>query len=170
MTGRPEQRPGEFKHEPNRVGAYRFVDPELVAGTLTRASPLLDVPGTALGRGVLAMVIVSEVHPFADGNGRLARVFLNAPLSAAGLSRIIVPTVWRTEYLDGLRRLSREGNVALLLRVLEHAWRWTGGMPWHTDHTMVRAELERTNALATPDEALTEGLRLELPVGIRGLL
>jgi len=34
-----------------------------------------------MARALLAMFIVSEVHPFIDGNGRLARLVMNAELS-----------------------------------------------------------------------------------------
>jgi prophage maintenance system killer protein len=35
---------------------------------------------TAWERSVLAMFVVSEVHPFDDGNGRVARIMMNAEL------------------------------------------------------------------------------------------
>ena len=33
------------------------------------------------------MFLVSEAHPFADGNGRTARIMMNAELIAAGQER-----------------------------------------------------------------------------------
>jgi Fic family protein len=48
------------------------------------------------------MFLVAEVHPFADGNGRVARIMMNAELVAARESRIIVPTVFRNNYLMAL--------------------------------------------------------------------
>lgn len=44
------------------------------------------------------MFMISEVHPFNDGNGRVARVMMNAELVRADQSRIIVPTVFREDY------------------------------------------------------------------------
>lgn len=58
----------------------------------------------------MAMFLVSEVHPFNDGNSRLARLLMNAELSVVGACRIIIPTLFREEYMDCLRVLSREGN------------------------------------------------------------
>ena len=43
--------------------------------------------------------MISEVHPFNDGNGRIARVMMNAELVRADQSRIIVPTVFREDYI-----------------------------------------------------------------------
>jgi Fic family protein len=48
--------------------------------------------------------------PFADGNGRVARIMMNAELVAAGESRIIVPTIYRNNYLMALTALSQNGN------------------------------------------------------------
>jgi fido (protein-threonine AMPylation protein) len=36
------------------------------------------------------MFFVSEVHPFLDGNGRLARVVMNAELAAARQMRVLI--------------------------------------------------------------------------------
>jgi Fic family protein len=38
------------------------------------------------------MFLISEVHPFDDGNGRVARAFMNAELVAAGHCRILIPS------------------------------------------------------------------------------
>jgi len=67
-----------------------------------------------MARALLAMFLVAEVHPFTDGNGRLARLVMNAELSVVGASRIIVPTLCREEYLDCLRVLTRQGEPAPL--------------------------------------------------------
>ena len=53
------------------------------------------------------MFVIAEVYPFLDGNGRIARIFMNAELDACGLCRIIIPTVYREDYLLALRKLSR---------------------------------------------------------------
>ena len=69
MEGRPTKRPGEFKDRMNRAGSTEFVAPHLVDGTLREGwrigQELLD----PFARAVFAMFLVSEVHPFIDGNG-----------------------------------------------------------------------------------------------------
>ena len=65
------------------------------------------------------MFVVSEVHPFLDGNGRLARIMMNAELSTAQQTKIIVPTVYREDYLGALRRLTRNNDPKVYIRMLE---------------------------------------------------
>ncbi|MEJ0057694.1 MAG: Fic family protein [Bacteroidota bacterium] len=69
------------------------------------------------------MFIVSEVHPFLDGNGRVARVMMNAELSSKGQSKIIIPTVYREDYMGALRKLTRQrlpgAYIWMLLRAHE---------------------------------------------------
>ena len=163
LAGRPDQAPGFWKTEANRVGAYDFVVPDLVEGTLRKGLALLpDIP-PGIGRALYVMFVVSEVHPFRDGNGRVARVMMNAELSAADAARIVVPSVYRDEYVAGLRRASlNDGDLDGLIRIMAHAWRWTAAMPW-ADRAAVEGQLEATNALQDPITAHETGLYLELP-------
>jgi hypothetical protein len=130
MKERPEVGPGEFKMLANRAGNTEFVSPRLVRGTLIEGSKLLASvpPGTA--RALMAMFLVSEVHPFADGNGRLARLVMNAELSVVNSSRIIVPTLFREEYLDCLRVLTREGNPTPFLDAMQWIHHWTASFDY----------------------------------------
>ena len=163
LVGRPDHEPGCWKTEANRVGAYDFVAPELVEGTLRKGLALASHVPSGIGRALYMMFVVLEVHPFRDGNGRVARVMMNAELSAADASRIVIPSVSRDEYISGLRRASLyHGDLSALVRVMAHAWRWTAAMPW-ADRAAVEGQLEATNALQDPVTAREAGLRLELP-------
>jgi Fic family protein len=42
------------------------------------------------------------IHPFADGNGRVARLIMNTLLIQKGFLPIIIPPVLRREYIDAL--------------------------------------------------------------------
>ena len=162
MAGRPETLPGEFKVAPNRAGQTLFVAPELVSGTLERGFSLYRSLESPFARATYMMFLVSEIHPFADGNGRIARVMMNAELVAGGEERIIVPTVFRDNYLAALRALSRTGRPDPLIRVLDYAQRWTLAVNW-TSIPETRRELEACNAFLDSDEAETEGVRLRMP-------
>ena len=145
MVERPEVGPGEFKVKVNRAGNTEFVAPRLVRGTLVEGSKLLlSVPlGTA--RALLAMFLVSEVHPFKDGNGRLARLVMNAELSVVGACRIIIPTLFREEYLDCLRVLTREGNPAPFVAAMQKVHEWTAAFDYQ-DLDVVIASMKACNA------------------------
>ena len=162
MGGRPEKGPGRFKERANRAGQTVFVDPELVEGTLRAGFDQYAQISDPFGRAVFAMFFLAEVHPFADGNGRIARIFMNAELVAAKQVRIIIPTVYREDYLSGLRAVTRTRQFPALYRVLDYARRYTAAINF-TSRATAEEDLERTNALMDPREAERNGLRLQLP-------
>lgn len=162
LAGRPEKRPGEFKQRANRAGGTEFVAPELVSGTLARGYQLMAPLDDPFSRAAYLMFVVSEVHPFDDGNGRVARIMMNAELAAAGEHRIIVPSVFRNEYLAGLRALTHNGNAGPLARVLDFAQRYTAGIDF-SSLDGAQQQLAATNAFLDPAEAERRGLKLQLP-------
>ena len=87
------------------------------------------------------MFLVSEVHPFADGNGRTARIMMNVELVAASEERIVIPTVYRANYLSALKALSQSARPEPLIRVLDYAQRWTAAVDWRSVEE-TRRELE----------------------------
>ena len=88
MEGRPEKEPGRFKTEANRAGFTFFVVPELIEGTLDKGFEFYRSLSSPLHRAIFMMFLTAEVHPFVDGNGRVARIMMNAELVAAGENRI----------------------------------------------------------------------------------
>jgi len=101
--------------------ATSLVAPELVLGTLREGLRIFHTLNTPFQRAALMMFMISEVHPFADGNGRLARAMMNAELSAAEEFRILIVTSYRTDYLDSLRRLSRRNDPSIYPKMLARA-------------------------------------------------
>jgi hypothetical protein len=128
MAGRPDKHPGEFKTLVNQVGATLFVSPELVRGTLVEGFARLGDLDTAWERSVCVMFVVAEVHPFDDGNGRVARIMMNAELTASGESRVIIPTVYRSDYLGALRRLTRDDDPTVLVKAMRFAHDYTASI------------------------------------------
>src|ERR1039458_5607060 len=162
MEGRPEQGPGRFKTEANRAGSTFFVAPELVSGTLAKGFEIYRSLAAPLHRAIFMMFLISEVHPFADVNGRVARIMMNAELVASGESRIVVPTVYRNNYLMALKALSQNGITGAVVRMLDFAQRYTSAVDF-ADLNRARFILERTNAFADPNEADARGISLILP-------
>ncbi len=168
MTGRPEERPGHFKTKRNRAGNTEFVAPSRVRGTLRRGYERYGALPPGFSRAVFAMFLIAEVHPFGDGNGRVARAFANAELTAAGQQRLVIPIVFRDDYLQALRAMSRLEAPAALIRVLSRAQEWAGSIDWSSANS-ARADLERTHALLTPAEAEEQGLILRTTNELAGL-
>jgi Fic family protein len=123
MEQRPAKSPGQFKSMANCAGQTVFVVPDLVEGTLAEGLSLCHSMETPFQRAVFMMFLVAEVHPFADGNGRTARIMMNAELIAAHEERIVIPTVYRGNYLAALKALSLTGTADPLIRTLDYAQR-----------------------------------------------
>ncbi|HET7233551.1 MAG TPA: Fic family protein [Longimicrobium sp.] len=157
MGGRPDKRPGEFKLEVNRAGLTVFVEPALVRGTLKQGWDMLRSIPDPFRRAALMMFIVSEVHPFDDGNGRLARVMMNAELIAGRQRRIFIPTSYRDDYLLALRALSRQREPEPLLKMLEFAQAFSDAIDF-TDLQGALEVLRRSNAFERDPTA-----RLRMP-------
>jgi hypothetical protein len=125
LRERPEIAPGHWKQSPNQVGGREFVRPDLVEGTLREGFRIYESLPAGFGRAAFAMFLVAEVHPFTDGNGRMARLLMNAELSAAGQQRIIVTTSDRGDYLAALRGMTNVGNADAYTAVLAALQRGT---------------------------------------------
>lgn len=163
MAARPEKNPGIFKIKPNYAGGTRFVDPDLVEGTLVRGFGALSNLSDPFARAVAMMALITECHPFDDGNGRVARLTSNAELSAAGQVRIIIPTVYRNNYIAALNGFSGEaGQGQSLLAVLDFAQKWTNSVDW-SNYDEACAVVENCNAFRDPGAAEITGHRLKLP-------
>ena len=162
LAGRPELRPGAFKRVPNQAGATLFVQPEDVRGTLERGFELGRSLETPFQRAVFTHFLVAEVHPFTDGNGRIARIMMNAELAAGGEERIVIPAVYRGNYLAAQRALTHNGVPDPLIRTLDFAQRWTAAVEWRTVEATADL-LAECNAFLDSDTAEQEGRRLRLP-------
>lgn len=152
IESRRDKNPGEFKTERNRVGTTWFVDPDMVLGTLLKANEFIMRAETPANRAALAMFVVAEVHPFTDGNGRTARLAMNQLLTSAGLTRIIIPTVFRDDYLSALNAMSSNADPVPLLRMLTRASRFSQWLDMSSTNRCFAA-LTRSHAMAKPSEA-----------------
>ena len=162
MGGRPQASPGEFKERSNQFGSMVFVAPDDVHGTLAEGLRIYQRLTEPLHRAVFMMFLVSEVHPFTDGNGRVARVMMNAELAAAGQVRVLIPIVYRSNYLAALRALSGNAWPEPIIKTLVFAQRYVAAIPWD-DLEGALAVLTRTNAFVRPEEGDDEGIRLRIP-------
>lgn len=152
LEGRPNCTPGMFKQRANQAGDTVFVAPELVEGTLRYGFRYYRALSSPLARAIYMMFLCSEVHPFVDGNGRISRMMMNAELSAADTARIIVPTVFREDYLLALRKLSRNNRPDTYVNVMERLQLFSASIPC-SDFEAAKSFLQDTNAFSDAESA-----------------
>ena len=162
MSARSDKNPGQYKTQHNRAGSTEFVAPELVRGTLDLGFKAFLSLATPFQRAVFMMFLVAEVHPFSDGNGRLSRIMMNAELVSAGEQRIIIPTIYRANYLSALKAISNRTSAEPLIRMLDFAQRFTRAIDWR-NFARAEAELREAKAFMDSAEADEQGIRLRLP-------
>ena len=151
LQARTSKKPGEFKDRNNRAGNTEFVDWGLVNGTLKKGFEWYTLLKDSFSKAVYLMFLVSEVHPFLDGNGRLARVMMNAELTSKGLTKIIIPTVYREDYMGALRKLTRQHIADPYIRMMTRAYEFSATLNQETIDEMERY-LEMCDAFKEPKE------------------
>lgn len=145
MKARPDRNPGMFKMQNNHAGDTHFVDCTLVRGTLRKGYEYYRALEHPFAKSLFMLFMISEIHPFSDGNGRISRIMMNAELVAAGQSKIIIPTVFRDDYLNALRRLTRRSDPSVLIRALSRVRQFSANITGN-DFDATRKYLESCNA------------------------
>jgi hypothetical protein len=148
---RPEIGPGQWKLRPNQVGGRLFVAPDLVEGTLRESHRIYSSLPSGFARAAFAMFLVTEVHPFADGNGRVARLLTNSEMTAAGEQRIVVLTRDRDDYLAALRGMTNHGHADAYTAVLAELQRRTR-LTDYSSLPAARQDLDAQGAFDEPDD------------------
>jgi len=125
--GKPSRKqiiPGDYKTTPNNVltatgEMFEFAPPTEVPVRMERLVKWLDASLTA---GTIHPVMIAAklhhdfvlIHPFDDGNGRVARMLVNYLFMRLGYPPIIVPTERKKDYLVALR-LADAGDILELV-------------------------------------------------------
>ena len=152
LSARKDKNPGQFKEKNNRAGNTHFVDVKLMRGTLIKGFDFYKALSQPFAKAAYIMFLISEVHPFVDGNGRIARIMMNAELVKEDQSKIIIPTVYREDYLDALRRLSRQQGPALYIKMLQKAHKFSANI-YDDNMDEMQKYLVSCHAFQEPTEA-----------------
>ncbi len=151
LSARSTKHPGQFKDKENFAGRTAFVHPELVRGTLIKGFDYYNALIDPFSRACFMMFMISEVHPFLDGNGRIARIMMSAELTRERESKIIIPTVYRDDYIGALRKLSRQSDPDAYIRMLERAHVFSE-LVYGEDIDAMQEHLERCHAFDEPEK------------------
>jgi hypothetical protein len=158
LSARISKYPGQFKDKNNRAGTTEFVDWQLVTGTLKKGFEWYTMLKHPFAKAAYIMFMISEVHPFIDGNGRISRVMMNAELGAAGLSKIIIPTVFRDDYMGTLKKLTKQRDGDAYIRMLLRAWEFSSTV-YDDDLDSMEQYLQQCNAFIQPKDGYLRIIR-----------
>lgn len=151
LSSRVDKRPGQFKERNNRAGNAFFVDFKLVRGTLVRGFEYYKALTNPFARAAYIMFLVSEVHPFEDGNGRIARVMMNAEFVSGNQCKIIIPTVYREDYLLTMKKLTNREDPSAYVDMLIRAHQFSESL--HDDnYEGIYNYLKSHNAFYEPND------------------
>lgn len=103
---------GGSKHVPLSVDGMRDAMPTFFE--------LLETEPEASVRAVLGHFVFVFIHPYMDGNGRMARFLMNVMLASGGYPWTVIPVQKRTEYMDVLEQASIKFDIAPLSKFLAY--------------------------------------------------
>ena len=84
---------------------------------------LLESEAEPSVKAVLGHWLFGYIHPYADGNGRMARFVMNALLASGGYPWTVIQVDDRDDYLAALERASIEHDVEPFARFVARACR-----------------------------------------------
>lgn len=116
-----------YRNHPVYLRGSQHVPPrtEAVADGMNGLFDLLEAENEASVRAVLGHWLVGYVHPYPDGNGRMARFLMNAMLASGGYPWTVVRVDDRKAYLAGLEEASGNMNVKTFAAFLAARVQWS---------------------------------------------
>jgi Fic/DOC family protein len=102
-----------YRSQPVYLRGSRHVPPrwESVADAMSTLFDLLEKEKEPFVRAVLGHWMIGYIHPYHDGNGRIARFLMNAMLVSGGYPWTVIRVEDRAEYLDALESASSEISI-----------------------------------------------------------
>ena len=109
-----------YRNEAVFLRASRYVPPrwEAVRDAMSALFELLEMEEEPGVRAVLGHWLVGYIHPYADGNGRMARFLMNAMLASGGYPWTLVRVEDRTAYLTVLDSASIDAVIGPFARFI----------------------------------------------------
>ncbi len=116
-----------YRNDAVYLRTSRYVPPrwEAVRDAMPAMFDLLEHESEPGVRAVLGHWLFGYVHPYPDGNGRMARFMMNAMLASGGYPWTVVRVEDRLAYLAALDRASIDTDIAPFAQFIAERVRWS---------------------------------------------
>jgi hypothetical protein len=116
-----------FRNHPVFLRGSRYVPPraEVVSDAMTALFDMLAREEEPSVRAVLGHWVFGYIHPYPDGNGRMARFLMNAMLASGGYPWTVIRVEDRTQYLNALDRASIDLDIVPFAKYVAKRTRWS---------------------------------------------
>lgn len=116
-----------YRHEAVYLRTSRYVPPrwEAVRDAMPALFDLLENEPHPGVRAVLGHWLVGYIHPYPDGNGRMARFLMNAMLASGGYPWTVIRVEDRDGYLSALDSASVDMDITPFTEFIAERVRWS---------------------------------------------
>jgi fido (protein-threonine AMPylation protein) len=116
-----------YRNVPVYLRTSRYVPPrwEVVRDTMPVLFDLLEKETDPGVRAVLGQWLFGYIHPYPDGNGRMARFLMNVMLASGGYPWTVIRVEDRDAYLAALDRASIDMNIKPFAAFVAQRVRWS---------------------------------------------
>jgi fido (protein-threonine AMPylation protein) len=88
------------------------LNPDAVRDAIPVLFDLLENEPNAAVRAILGHFFFVYIHPYMDGNGRIARFLMNTQFISGGYHWVVIPVERRQEYMVALEKASANGDIS----------------------------------------------------------
>jgi fido (protein-threonine AMPylation protein) len=115
-----------YRNTPVYLRASRYVPPrwEAVRDAMPAFFDLLEKEPEPSVRAVVGHWLFGYIHPYTDGNGRMARFLMNVMLASGGYPWTVIRIRDRKSYLSALDRASIEMDIHPFTTFIVHRVQW----------------------------------------------
>jgi fido (protein-threonine AMPylation protein) len=116
-----------YRNDAVYLRTSRYVPPrwEAVRDAMPALFDLLESEPEASARAVLGHWLFGYIHPYPDGNGRMARFLMNVMLASGGYPWTVIRVEDRNAYLTALDRASIDMNIAPFAAFIAERVQWS---------------------------------------------
>ena len=116
-----------YRNDAVYLRTSRYVPPrwEAMRDAMPALFDLLEHEPEPGARAVLGHWLFGYIHPYPDGNGRMARFLMNAMLASGGYPWTVVRVEDRNAYLDALDRASIDADIRPFANFIAERVNWS---------------------------------------------